>query len=520
MNKILLEDRFKTPSATWAINEDVPGDGPPSYNTELYCARLQGPMALYGGKSLNQRYYGEDLWDSTLSATEFPLFGTIGHDQEMHEGALTEGLITHKITKVWPNKQNGTIDGEILILKNPVGEILANYLRAGMKISVSSRAYGNFKGKTADGYDIVDPDGFELHGWDWVLSPGVLKAQMNLMESVQQPPKKEHHRMEGTKELFESLSINAKLSNELNESVKKATEAQSQLNESVRANTELKKSLNEAAKRYNFIKTALRTNSPVQTVKEISEGIGKWLVVPEFQDIAREFGMFDTQGATMGETVKKLVEGLNTYSKRGTVKKIDEAFALLESYKALGTPAEIQESKKLVADFQECGSTPAKIHEALDLLDKYTTLAPDASKLEESLKVAQKAEVEYNSAKRLIAARKIAEGLKLYAPTEGKTKEQIKANRTSVDENITKMLCKMPTKQVVETLRSFKGKRSAVAVTESVQTPAKVATKKVAPAAGKGAQSAAQLNESASAERGMSIVKMMEYKPIETPRIQ
>lgn len=489
MNKHKLSDRFAaTTKGAWKLSENAPDK--PSYDQDIYCARLQGPMALLDGVSLNNRYYSRELWEQVLreNQSDFQagkgLFGTMGHERELDEDAIAEGMITHKITGLWMNESNGTVDGEILVLNSPSGKNLNTYLRSGMDISVSTRAYGNLQGKTSDGADIIETEGFTLKGIDFVFHPGVSVASPRLVESVQVPVHEERKKMELNEKTFiESLEARSRLQIELSESIKGKDSAEKRLNEALEQNQKLERELSESKNVVNSLRKIVGSDDPVGALSQLHEGLGKWLMVPEFQDIAREVGMFDQLGTTMPETVKKLVESLRAYVKQGTAAKIEE------------------DSKSLTA-YRECGSTPEKIEAALDLLESFLKLDRDPKALEEKLKKADQAAKLRDHAKIVIAAEKIRAGLNLHESHSAKI--------------VTLLSRGLSVKDTIDIAKSFPRQK----VQESVkgQPAAKSA-------AGKQGQLVPtnRVNESTGggdAQRAMNLVKLFEYKPITTPNAQ
>ena len=111
------------------------------------------------------------------------MFGTIGHEQKLGDCAVLDGKISHIITNI--GIFNGQGIGEALIIDTPAGRILNTLLRAGLKIFVSSRADGSYKGEDK-GMRIVDPDTYQIEGWDFVLDPGFLQANPSLVEKFDQ----------------------------------------------------------------------------------------------------------------------------------------------------------------------------------------------------------------------------------------------------------------------------------------------------------------------------------------------
>lgn len=304
-----------------------------------------------------------------------------------------------------------------------------------------------------------------------------------------------------SKELFESLKSQGQLQVQLNEALSKANKAELSLNEANQRAAQLQQKLDESIKVNKWYATRVGTS---RAIKELNESIAKYLMVPEFQEIAKAIGMFDNNKTTYAETYGKLVECLGDYAKKGSLKSIDE-------------------SKAKLAQYEEAGSSPKVINEALDLLERYKAVEPDIEKIEETYKQAQEAKKAHAQAKRIFAAKKICEGLKLYPATAGKSAEQVKADRKAIEESVCKMLAKMPTKLVVESLTAV---RKGAKVNESAPKPAQagvvVPTAKVAPSTSAPASaSQAKMNENLErqANTAMRMVGRMKYNPITTPNL-
>ena len=125
-------------------------------------ARVVGPMALLEGTSLNGRVYTPSLWEHGVAEArerldEHGLFGTCGHKTPLNEATVAAGQISHKVVALWPNRKDGTLDGEIHILETDAGKNLNFMMRQGFPMAVSTRAYGEvLKGKGPRGTDLID----------------------------------------------------------------------------------------------------------------------------------------------------------------------------------------------------------------------------------------------------------------------------------------------------------------------------------------------------------------------------
>jgi hypothetical protein len=153
-------------------------------------ARATGPFFVIDGKSQNNRFYSCGLWERVLKddgvgerLKRRKVFGTIGHDQDIDDKALREGKVSHILTRLWIDETRGIGMGEINVLNTETGRRLNTYLRSGVELPVSSRAYGKYRGKMKDGAQIVDESTYKFETFDFVQLPGVTHAVPKLVES-------------------------------------------------------------------------------------------------------------------------------------------------------------------------------------------------------------------------------------------------------------------------------------------------------------------------------------------------
>ena len=155
-------------------------------------ARAVGPFFAVDGKSQNNRYYSKSLWERVIKddgvgdrLKRRKVFGTIGHDQDIDDKALREGKISHILTKMWIDDPTQIGMGEVYVLNTDTGRRLNTYLRSGIELPVSSRAYGKYRGKTKDGAQIVDEGTYKFETFDFVQLPGIAHAVPKLVEDIQ-----------------------------------------------------------------------------------------------------------------------------------------------------------------------------------------------------------------------------------------------------------------------------------------------------------------------------------------------
>lgn len=177
----------------WSINEDYTtvneAARPVTPNGTSILARANGPFFLVEAASRNKRYYKRELWEKSIAKSKPQLesrlmVGTIGHEQEINDVALRDGLVSHIVEKLWIDDKNMG-RGEIAILDTNVGRNLHTYLRSGMKLPVSSRAFGEFIPEQMIGdAQVINPETFQLETFDFVRNPGVEVATPKLKESA------------------------------------------------------------------------------------------------------------------------------------------------------------------------------------------------------------------------------------------------------------------------------------------------------------------------------------------------
>lgn len=142
-------------------------------------------LQKYGVENRNGRIYPEHL----LRREEQKYQDLINHNAAIGESdhpessIISNDRVSHTITKMW--WEGKTLVGEIEILMSPgfvrqgiiscEGDRIANMLRRGIRVGVSSRGVGSLQ--EIDGKAIVQDD-FELICWDIVTSPSTPGAYM------------------------------------------------------------------------------------------------------------------------------------------------------------------------------------------------------------------------------------------------------------------------------------------------------------------------------------------------------
>jgi len=135
-------------------------------------------LQKYGVKNLNGRIYTKEILEREARNYQELIDQNIALGELNHPDTpeLDGDRLSHKITKIWWDRK--TLMGEMEIIMSPgfvksgiiscVGDKVANYIRKGIMIGVSSRGIGTLK--QINGENIVQDD-FELICWDIVVTP-------------------------------------------------------------------------------------------------------------------------------------------------------------------------------------------------------------------------------------------------------------------------------------------------------------------------------------------------------------
>lgn len=142
-------------------------------------------LQKYGVENRNGRIYPEHLLRREAERYQelIDSNSAIGESDHPESSIISIDRISHNITKIW--WEGKTLVGEIEIIMSPgfvrqgiiscEGDKVANLLRRGIRIGVSSRGVGSLQ--DIDGKAIVQDD-FELICWDIVTSPSTPGSYM------------------------------------------------------------------------------------------------------------------------------------------------------------------------------------------------------------------------------------------------------------------------------------------------------------------------------------------------------
>ena len=139
----------------------------------------------YGIENANGRIYPEKVLKSEVSKYEQKIIDRQAYGELNHPESITldASRLSHLVTKLWWEKR--TLVGTMEIIMSPgfinfgiiscEGDRVANYLRLGIKIGVSSRGLGSVSQDSISGKYIVQDD-FELTCFDIVTDPSTRGA--------------------------------------------------------------------------------------------------------------------------------------------------------------------------------------------------------------------------------------------------------------------------------------------------------------------------------------------------------
>lgn len=293
---------------------------------------VEGTFFVANKPSRNGRVYPYELWENTLKSSDLKrlienrlMIGTVGHEDVDYDALIREQKVSHVVTdlKMLPD---GSGVGRAEILDTPVGRILYSLMKSGSKLAVSSKAYGEYRGQTEEGYFEVDPQQFVLERFDFVVDPGFLDAMPRLKEEYSRVINKQQEVKEVNEKMSESLELVIKekvvLQNQLKEALDRVQVLEQELDK-------VKKSGNsgDVLKKKLADRLSISESDVEKEVMAIIDGlnsIGETLVkygVPERKLLGR----------TMSEVIEKFVKGISLIKVKTlvesseNVKKVEES---------------------------------------------------------------------------------------------------------------------------------------------------------------------------------------------------
>lgn len=373
-----------SPNITFSISEATEVDG-----THIL-AKVKGEFFVPDGVSRNKRYYPADLWQKIIESpavkqklSDKVMFGTVGHDGEIGDKGVREGLISHFMTNI--SIENGKGMGEAFILNTPAGRNLNTLLRAGCKLRVSSRANGTFLESKHDGMPVVDKNNYDLEGWDFVIEAGFLQANPSIAEAL------------NDLQIVKNSETILKTDNRIGEFMTEKTLDATLVQHIVDENAELKKSVGKLSEELDAVKADKdAADKEVADLKAADQEVAEKLIkLKKYEEIGEpedlEAGMKAKEESEeenkefkeLGDTPEEVKESLSkakdhlAYIKEnfGTVAQIKKALTEAVAFKAsideIGTVESIKESfanAKKIKEEAEAAESDAKAKALADEL--------------------------------------------------------------------------------------------------------------------------------------------------------
>lgn len=328
-------------------------------------ARVSGPSFFPDTTSRNNVHYPKEAWENAINDPEFQerlqnklVFGTIGHDPEMTDNEVRNGIHSHIVSKVWIDENNIGM-AEYLILNTEPGRVLNTLLRAGSKVSVSTRAYGGIQeDKSPTGAEIVDPTDFSLERIDFVIDPGYKQAKPILQE--------QNNKENKTQEDNTMADVNV-ITEHLEKQVSFLTE---QYNLSAKDAKELQKALTEAKVNEAANKVELEGYRALGTMAKLQEAVTKLAKFEELSEDPEELEKNLEEGAETIEELTAEIERLQALKA--------ELEAKVTENDQVGT--DLEQTKTQLAEFDDLGSAEeirdllGTVEEVQEELDQYREL--------------------------------------------------------------------------------------------------------------------------------------------------
>jgi hypothetical protein len=383
--------------------------------------KVKGQFFVPDGYSRNNRYYPRKLWEKVISDKEIQkklkekrMFGTIGHDIPINDTSIAEGKISHIVTNLYIDEQGRGI-GEALILNTPAGRVLNTLLRAGAKLYVSSRAYGEYEGKDPTGkVPALKPETYQLITFDFVYDPGFLQANPQLVESIKEDFKQ---CIGDICDIMSSSNNNSKSESKKEEEMglemaieqltKEKVELEKELDKVLKENEELKKKIEELSKKEDEVKSVKESLAKTEEeLKVAKEELAKYEKLGKPEEIEK--------------TIKEAKEILQKYSQLGSPEEIEQAIkdakSALEEYKEFGTPDELKEvlekSKaelEKILQFQEEVGSLDEVREFLNSMKDVLSRMVEEKKAKQVEELAKEYGVDKEVVERLVGRMDIEE---------------------------------------------------------------------------------------------------------------
>ena len=314
---------------------------------------IEGPYFVPDGYSRNKRFYPKQLWENCLKskqvqeALNLGMKGCIDHPATPAEAHPS--LTSHVTKKLWIENKRGF--GRSYVIDTPQGRILSVLASAVdesgdplIKIFMSSRAYGKYKGKDAKGNMIMDENNYILHAFDVVFDPGFLEAHPEYKTSLNEAFSLYQHKefvplLEGKQKDKEQEVIDMTIEEIRAEYKKKIDELKAKL-EAWEAFETDPKSLKEL---FDKVNSFLEAHGSLEDVEV------KLALVKDYEELGSP------------EEIKEAIERANGFfEKYGEPEKLEALFG------THGEPDKIEEALIKTKEFFDTHGEPEKITLALE----------------------------------------------------------------------------------------------------------------------------------------------------------
>lgn len=164
-----------------AINELNSGFGKPEPGVKIVDRlKVIAVLQKYGLENANGRIYPEPILRKQVVIYQDKIDDRRSYGEANHPESVTLDLdrLSFGVTKLW--WEGKTLLGELELILSPgyvnlgiiscKGDLIANYIRTGWKIGISSRGLGSVEKDRFTGKYVVQDD-FEITCWDFVSDP-------------------------------------------------------------------------------------------------------------------------------------------------------------------------------------------------------------------------------------------------------------------------------------------------------------------------------------------------------------
>lgn len=349
--------------------------------------RMKGEFFFPDGISRNNRWYSRKLWENALNSDVVKkklenrlMLGTISHDTEYSDTSLQEGKFSHIITKLYID-ENGRGIGEADILDTPAGRVLHTMLKAGVKLSVSSRADGDFMGEH-NGIPAVNEDTYSLESFDVVLEPGFLNAKPQLVESLQEEFKILNWKIN---EDSAADNVDKHYIHSENNPLHNYTDKDKEYNKrkkSIKDNSNIDASIQKNNESYNIGDLNMNT--------ELQELLGK--ASAENMKLTEAFNKSEVERKVLEEKLREANETISSLNKSLKLKEDMELEVNdeIKDYKEMGSVEDIKKELEKVEDIIDALATVEIIDDKEKAKEDDSYVAECLSDVYKALKIAEK----------------------------------------------------------------------------------------------------------------------------------